>query len=97
MAVVAVFEGPTLTRERYEASIGELTGGRSRVEKPSDWPVEGLLLHVAGETASGFRVIDVWQSEEAFRRFGEALAPIMAKLGLNEEPEVYPVHTFVSP
>jgi hypothetical protein len=96
MAVVAVFQGATLTRERYEASIRELTGGRSRVEKPSDWPVEGLLLHVAGETASGFRVIDVWQSEEAFRRFGEALAPIMAKLGLEEQPEVYSVHTLVS-
>jgi hypothetical protein len=96
MAVVAVFQGPTLTRERYEASIRELTGGRSRVETPSDWPVEGLLLHVAGETATGFRIIDVWQSEEAFRRFGEALAPIMAKLGLDEKPEVYPAHTFVS-
>lgn len=96
MAVVAVFQGPTLTREKYEASIRELTGGRSRVETPSDWPVEGLLLHVAGETASGFRVIDVWQSEEAFRRFGDALAPIMAKLGLQEQPEVYSVHTLVS-
>jgi hypothetical protein len=96
MAVVAVFQGPTLTREKYEASIRELTGGRARVEKPSDWPVEGLLLHVAGDTATGFRVIDVWQSEEAFRRFGEALAPIMAKLGLEEEPEIYPVHTLVS-
>jgi hypothetical protein len=96
MAVVAVFQGPTLTRERYEASIRELTGGRSRVETPSDWPVEGLLLHVAGETATGFRIIDVWQSEEAFRRFGEALTPIMAKLGLDEKPEVYPAHTFVA-
>lgn len=96
MAIVAVFQGPTLTRERYEGSIRELTGGRSRVEKPADWPVEGLLVHVAGETGSGFRVIDVWQSEEAFRRFGEALAPIMAKLGIAEQPEVYPVHTLVS-
>lgn len=95
MPVVAVFQGPTLTQEKYEASIRELTGGRP-VESPSDWPVEGLLLHVAGETATGFRVIDVWQSEEAFQRFGEALAPIMAKLGLEETPEVYSVHTFVS-
>ena len=95
MAVVAVFQGPTLTREKYEASIRELTDG-GRVESPSDWPVEGLLVHVAGETASGFRVIDVWQSEEAFQRFGEALAPIMARLGLEEQPEVYPVHTLVS-
>ena len=96
MAVVAVFQGSTLTQANYEASIRELTGGRPRVEQPSDWPVEGLLLHVAGETASGFRVIDVWQSEEAFRRFGEALAPIMAKLGIEEQPEVYLAHTFVS-
>jgi hypothetical protein len=96
MAVVAVFQGPTLTRARYEASILELTGGRARVEKPSDWPVEGLLVHVAGETASGFRVIDVWQSEEAFRKFGEKLAPIMTRHGLKEQPEVYPAHTLVS-
>jgi len=96
MAVVAVFQGPTVTRERYEASVRELTGGRSRVETPSDWPVEGLLLHVTGETATGFRIVDVWESEEAFRRFGEALAPVMAKLGLEDPPEVYPAHTFVS-
>lgn len=96
MPVVAVFQGPTLTRARYEASIRELTGGRTQVEQASDWPVKGLLVHVAGETASGFRVIDVWESEEAFRQFGEALAPIMAKLGLEEQPEVYPVHTLVS-
>jgi hypothetical protein len=95
MAVVAVFQGPTLTREKYEASVRELTGGRG-VERPSDWPVEGLVFHVAGETANGFRVIDVWQSEEAFQRFGDALAPIMEKLGLKEQPEVYPVHTLVS-
>jgi hypothetical protein len=96
MPVVAIFQGATLTREKYEASVRELTGGRPTVEKPSDWPVEGLLLHVAGETAHGFRVIDVWKSEEAFQRFAEALAPVMAKLGLEEPPEVYPVHTFVS-
>lgn len=95
MAVVAVFQGPTLTRARYEASIRELTGGRG-VTQPSDWPVKGLLVHVAGETESGFRVVDVWESEEAFQRFGETLGPIMAKLGLEERPEVYPVHTLVS-
>jgi hypothetical protein len=96
MAVVAVFQGPTLTQATYEASIRELTGGRARVETPSDWPVEGLLVHVASQTASGFRVIDVWESEEAFARFGEALGPIMAKLGIDEQPVVSSVHTLVS-
>lgn len=96
MAVVAVFQGPTLTQAKYEASIRELTGGRSRAEKPSDWPVDGLLVHVAGETANGFRVIDVWESDEALQRFGEALTPIMAKLGIEEQPVVSSVHTLVS-
>jgi len=95
MAIVAVFEGPTLNRAKYEASIRELTGGRG-VKSPSDWPVKGLLVHVAGETPAGFRVVDVWESEEAFRQFGEQLGPIMAKLGLEEQPQVYPVHTLVS-
>lgn len=95
MAIVAVFQGPTLNRAKYEASIRELSG-RSQMEKPSDWPVPGLLLHLAGETPSGFRVVDVWESEEAFRQFGEKLAPVMAKVGLAEKPEIYPVHTFVT-
>jgi len=95
MAIVAVFQGPTFTRARYEASVRELIGNRA-LEKPSDWPVKGLLIHVAGETPNGFRVVDVWESEAAFKQFGEILAPIMAKLGLEEQPEVYPVHTMVS-
>jgi hypothetical protein len=75
MPVVAVFQGPTLNREKYEASIRELTNGGG-VTKPSDWPVKGLLVHIAGETPNGFRVVDVWESEEAFRSFGEAVAPV---------------------
>jgi hypothetical protein len=29
----------------------------------------GLLAHVAGPTDTGWRVINVWQDEESFRRF----------------------------
>ncbi|GAA3842562.1 hypothetical protein GCM10022226_76600 [Sphaerisporangium flaviroseum] len=29
----------------------------------------GLLAHVAGPTDEGWRIINVWESEEAFRRF----------------------------
>jgi len=96
MAVVAVFQHPSLTRAQYEESIRRLTGGRERVERASDWPVEGLLVHVAGEGPNGFRVVDVWESEEAFQRFGEKLMPITKALGIEAQPDVYPVHTFVS-
>ncbi len=96
MAIVAVFQSPTLTQAKYEESVRRLTGGRARMEKPVDWPVEGLLVHVAGQGPNGFRVVDVWQSEETFRRFGEKLMPVLKALGVDGQPEVYPVHTLVS-
>jgi hypothetical protein len=94
--VVAVFQSPSLTQERYEESVRKLTGGRDRLESPADWPVEGLLVHIAGPAQSGFRVVDVWESEDAFRAFGEHLMPLLRKLGVEGEPEIYPAHTFVS-
>jgi hypothetical protein len=94
--VVAVFQAPSLTQERYEESVRRLTGGESRLSSPADWPVEGLLAHVAGQGESGFRVVDVWESEDAFRRFGETLMPILQEIGVEGQPEIYPAHTFVS-
>lgn len=96
MPVVAVFQAPSLNQENYEESVQKLTGGKSRLESPADWPVEGLLAHVAGQAAGGFRVVDVWESEEAFRRFGETLMPILQEVGVEGQPEIYPAHTFVS-
>jgi hypothetical protein len=43
---------------------------------------QGLVLHVAGPTDEGFRIIAVWESEEAWQRFrGERLLPAVAALG----------------
>ncbi|MDQ3663409.1 MAG: hypothetical protein M3353_01945 [Actinomycetota bacterium] len=96
MPVVLVSQGPTLTQERYEETVRRLTDGKSRLDTPADWPVEGLLVHIAGQSESGFRVVDVWESEDALRRFGEKLAPLLQEAGVEEPPESYPVHTFVS-
>ena len=67
-------------------SSSRLRTGRSR----------GLLVHAAGEGENGFRVVDVWDSPEAFQRFGETLMPILQELGVEGRPEVYQAHTFVS-
>jgi hypothetical protein len=64
------------------------------MESAADWPVDGLLVHIAGQAAGGFRVIDVWKSEEAFRRFGEKLMPLMQEVGIDGTPDVYPAHAF---
>ncbi len=94
MPVVLVHEG--ITQEQYEEWVRKLTGGKSRMGSPDEWPVEGLLAHIAGEGANGFRVVDVWESEEAVQRFGDLLMPVHKEIGVQGEPEVYPAHTYVS-
>jgi hypothetical protein len=96
MAVVLVHHGPSVTRERYTETVRRLTDGKDRMESPSDWPVEGLLMHVAGEGPNGFRVVDVWESEDACNRFGEMLGPVLQEVGITDAPEMYPPHAFVS-
>lgn len=96
MPVVAVFQSPSLTQEKYEESVRRLTGGKNRLESPADWPVEGLLAHIAGQGQNGFRVVDVWESEDAFGSFGETLMPILQDIGVEGQPEIYPAQTFVS-
>lgn len=95
MAVVLVHQGAGLTQQSYEEVVREVTG-KTNPESPADWPVEGLLVHAAGEGRDGFRVVDVWESEEAARRFGEKLAPILQRTGITAEPDIYSAHTFVS-
>ncbi len=60
------------------------------------WPVDGLMVHIAGQGQTGFRVVDVWESEDAARRFGEQLMPVLQDVGITDQPELYPAHTFVS-
>jgi hypothetical protein len=94
MPVVLVHE--SITQEQYEESIRRLTGGTRAMTSPGDWPVEGLLVHSAGQGPKGFRVVDIWESQEALERFGAILIPILNEIGVQGEPEIYPTHTFVS-
>lgn len=91
--ILAVHETPTLTRERYEEVIRRLTGGKSRIESPSDLPFTGLLVHAAGEGPSGFFIFDVFESEEAVESFRTALGSIPEDVGIAEPPKFFPAHT----
>lgn len=95
MSVVLIHQGSSFTREKYEEMVRKLTG-KARMESASDWPVEGLLVHLAGDSPQGFPAVDVWQSEDACNRFGETLGPILQELGVEDRPEVYEAETFVS-
>jgi hypothetical protein len=96
VAIVVVHQGPGLTQEAYEEAVRRLTGGKAHMESAADWPVEGMLVHIAGEAEGGFQVVDVWESEEALQTFGETLVPILQEVGVEAELKMYPAHTFVS-
>lgn len=93
MPVLMVHESPGVTREQYEQVGARLTDGRG-LNSLSDWPVDGILSHAAGPTDDGWRVIDVWESEEAFQRFGEVIGPILQDVGFPGEPKVSELHNF---
>jgi len=96
MLIMALHQTPSLTEERYEEVIRRVTGGKSRAESISDLPFEGLLFHAAGQGKNGFCIVDIFESEEAVDRFREAMGGIPLEVGIEEPPEFFPAHTFIS-
>jgi hypothetical protein len=60
--------------DRYEQTVDERGG-----------PDAGLILHVCSPTADGICVIDVWESESAFKAW-------VARTPGQRVPKLYPVH-----
>ena len=86
MAVVLMFENPSVSKEQYDQV-------RERVDDGQ--PVEGRLVHIAGEGPNGaWRVIEVWESQEAAQKFAaEKLQPIFEEVGIERPPpQAWQVH-----
>jgi hypothetical protein len=87
MAVAMMVDNPQGSQEVYEqirAHIG--------LDKPA-----GGIFHIAGPSPNGgWRVIEVWESEEeAERFFQEQFVPALRALGIDGGPpprEFWPVH-----
>ena len=94
MPVLMIHDSPGGTREQYDEVGKRLTDGRG-LDSLAAWPVEGILSHAAGPTELGWRVIDVWESEEAFQRFGGTIGPILEEVGFAGEPRLFPLENFV--
>lgn len=92
MEVMVVNDIPGVDAETYERVLAA-----AGVE--SD-PPEGLIIHAAGPIGTGWRVLSVWRSGEAFERFREArLIPAAQDLGLPIRPtfERSHVHRIIQP
>jgi hypothetical protein len=97
MAIIVVLDMPGMTQAQYEESVEKVAGRPGPVTSPADWPVAGLVSHTAAPTAEGWLVVDVWESEDAFREFAAKLVPILRDLGVpHAQPQMYPVFAVVT-
>jgi hypothetical protein len=90
MAVAMLIDNPNGSQEIYE-QLRERIG----LDKPA-----GGIFHVAGPSPNGgWRVIEIWESENDAKRFlAERLAPAAEAIGAPPlpPPELWPVHDYLT-
>jgi heme-degrading monooxygenase HmoA len=91
MAICVVGENPKATAEMYEQVM-------QRVAQSGEVPPPGAIFQVAGPAESGWRVISVWESREAFERFvEERLRPAWAEAGISPDDvslSIFEAHSY---
>jgi hypothetical protein len=91
MAFVRLFDNPEGTQEQYDAASQQLGIDSNNIP-------EGGVLHVAGPGPNGgWRVVEVWESEDQARKFDdETLLPVLQQAGVERpEPQTWQVHNLV--
>ena len=89
MAIAMIFTVPIDTK-RYDEVLKQLEDAGMSVPP-------GLLYHVCFATGTGLRVIDMWESQDAFTTFSQSLLPILQQMGvdLGQPDEVAEVHDII--
>lgn len=87
MAVMMEMEFEGFTTDQYDA-VDNVLDNKSN-------PPEGLIAHSARLDGDTFRVLDIWESEQAFENFVESrLGPTMGQtLGDDAPPAPQPKYT----
>jgi hypothetical protein len=89
MAIGMYFSPAGMTAANYDVVIKELEAAGAGTPK-------GRLHHSAFDTPDGFRVYDVWASEEDFNAFGEKLVLILQSQGIEPgQPDAVPLHNLI--
>ena len=92
MAVAVEMNFRGATTEQYD-QVMEKMGLTANGATPA-----GAISHWVAQTDDGMRVVDVWDSREAYDRFAqEKIGPYSAEVGIPEPPEIrfYDVHNYL--
>jgi hypothetical protein len=56
----------------------------------------GRLYHACFGSGDKLQVFDIWESQQAFDKFGETMVPIVQEVGVDlGQPMVEPVHNLI--
>ena len=63
-------------------------------------PEPGIYLHITAQTDFGYRVIEIWDSQQGFEDFAQRrMLPALAELGIDRKTEITikPLHNLFAP
>ena len=90
MAIGLLFNGSGVTQAQYEQVRNEVA--------PGNRPPAGLLYHAAGPIPNGWRVIEIWESQEAADRFfRDKLGAALQRANISVQPERFEVVNIMQP
>lgn len=89
MAIAVMSETPGVTAEQFEAL-------QQRLDLVAN-PPRGAVAQMAGAAEGGWRVISVFDSQEAWDEFyRDRLAPALQQAGTAPQFKVWPLHMFMA-
>lgn len=93
MAVAVEMSFKNATLDQYDQVIEKMGLTPGGATPP------GAISHWAAQTDEGLRVVDVWETQEAYEQYAaEKIGPYSAEAGITEAPEmrVYQVHNYMT-
>jgi hypothetical protein len=89
MAISVYINPVSATAAQYDEIIRRLEAAGAG--KPA-----GRLYHACFGSGDKLQVFDIWESQQAFEKFGETMLPIVQEVGLDlGQPMVEPVHNLI--
>jgi len=92
MTVVTTLDIAGLTPAEYRAVLDRM-GVETR-------PEPGIYLHITVSTDFGYRVIEIWDTQEGFEDFAKRrMVPALKALGIDRKTDITirPLHNFFAP
>jgi len=88
MSIAVLFDCSADTLAQYEKAFELAPELASQPARP---------YHMCVSSGDGFLVVDVWESEAAFAKFGEVLGPVLGQVGLQPAPDVRKIYRIIGP